>query len=204
MEDMPSAKKRITKNIATPYMETINKLISKRLKPKIIFERISKEGYSGSVRFLRYVINNHCGIKKPDIKARQDKIGKTQLSSILWKKEDTLTDNQKKLCREFVNTDETLNRVREFVQQFRTAIESKNTCLLVEWLDRVEAEKNECFYETAKKMKADLDAIKNALIYPYSNGILEGNINRLKAIKRQMYGRAKFDLLRKKVLYQLD
>jgi transposase len=35
---------------------------------------------------------------------------------------------------------------------------------------------------------------------PYSSGAVEGNVNRLKMIKRQMYGRAGFDLLRKRVL----
>jgi transposase len=41
----------------------------------------------------------------------------------------------------------------------------------------------------------------NALHYQWSNGQLEGQVNRLKLIKRQMYGRAKFDLLRARVLH---
>jgi transposase len=36
---------------------------------------------------------------------------------------------------------------------------------------------------------------------PWSNGHVEGQVHRLKLIKRQMYGRAKFDLLRQRVLY---
>ena len=48
----------------------------------------------------------------------------------------------------------------------------------------------------------DLDAVRNALLLPWSNGQVEGQINRLKLIKRQMYGRAGFDLLRKRVLCQ--
>ncbi|MGN9121904.1 transposase, partial [Turicibacter bilis] len=40
-----------------------------------------------------------------------------------------------------------------------------------------------------------------ALVYPYTNAICEGNVNRIKMIKRQMYGRASFELLRIKVLY---
>jgi transposase len=42
--------------------------------------------------------------------------------------------------------------------------------------------------------------VRNAIAYEWSNGQLEGQINRLKLIKRQMYGRAKFDLLRARVL----
>ncbi len=48
----------------------------------------------------------------------------------------------------------------------------------------------------------DQDAVHNAMKYPWSNGQLEGQVNRLKTIKRQMYGRANFDLLRTRVLYR--
>jgi len=47
----------------------------------------------------------------------------------------------------------------------------------------------------------DQEAVDNAMKYPWSNGQLEGHVNRLKTIKRQMYGRANFDLLRARVLY---
>jgi hypothetical protein len=43
-------------------------------------------------------------------------------------------------------------------------------------------------------------SVRNALSSPWSNGPTEGHINRLKFIKRQMYGRANFDLLRRRVL----
>ena len=43
-------------------------------------------------------------------------------------------------------------------------------------------------------------AHRNALLLPWSNGQAEGQVNRLRLIKRQMYGRAGFELLRKRVL----
>lgn len=51
-------------------------------------------------------------------------------------------------------------------------------------------------------LQRDHDSIDNALTLTYSNGPTKGNVNRLKLIKRTMYGRASFELLRKKVLYQ--
>jgi len=51
-----------------------------------------------------------------------------------------------------------------------------------------------------KGIKQDLVAVINALSLPWSNGQTEGQVNRLKLIKRQMYGRANFDLLRKRVI----
>jgi len=47
----------------------------------------------------------------------------------------------------------------------------------------------------------DIAAVRAALTLPWSNGQVEGQINRLKLVKRQMYGRAKFDLLRLRFLY---
>jgi transposase len=44
--------------------------------------------------------------------------------------------------------------------------------------------------------------VTNGLTLPYSSGVVEGNVNRIKMLKRQMYGRAGFDLLRKRVLLQ--
>ena len=44
-------------------------------------------------------------------------------------------------------------------------------------------------------------AVRAALRYDWSQGQIEGQVNRLKLLKRQMYGRAKFDLLRQRVLF---
>lgn len=47
----------------------------------------------------------------------------------------------------------------------------------------------------------DEAAVRAAIVEPWSNGPVEGQVNRLKMIKRSMYGRAKFDLLRQRVLH---
>ncbi|MEV6305345.1 transposase [Actinoplanes sp. NPDC051861] len=52
----------------------------------------------------------------------------------------------------------------------------------------------------ATRLTADLAAVNAGLSLPFSSGPVEGNVNRIKMIKRQMYGRAGFDLLRKRVL----
>jgi transposase len=53
----------------------------------------------------------------------------------------------------------------------------------------------------ADGLARDLEAVQAALGTPYSNGIVEGHVNRLKTLKRQMYGRASLALLRIRVLY---
>lgn len=55
----------------------------------------------------------------------------------------------------------------------------------------------------AAGLRRDHAAVLAALTYRWSNGPVEGHINRLKMIKRQMYGRAEFDLLRQRVLHRV-
>jgi transposase len=53
----------------------------------------------------------------------------------------------------------------------------------------------------ARRLERDSGAVDAALRLPWSNGMVEGQIHRLKLIKRQMYGRASFDLLKLRVLH---
>ncbi len=66
------------------------------------------------------------------------------------------------------------------------------------WLTRARATGLRGF---AGSLSQDIDAVRAALSPPWSNGPAEGQVNRLKTIKRHMYGRAKFDLLRSRVLH---
>ncbi len=52
----------------------------------------------------------------------------------------------------------------------------------------------------AKGIRRDIDAVKSAVTYPWSTSPVEGRINRLKTLKRQMYGRAGYELLRNRLL----
>jgi transposase len=68
------------------------------------------------------------------------------------------------------------------------------------WIARVEADRLPELHSFTAGLNRDLDAVVNGLSLPYSSGAVEGNVNRIKMLKRQMYGRASFDLLRKRVL----
>ena len=68
------------------------------------------------------------------------------------------------------------------------------------WLDAVTADDLPALHSLVAGLRRDLDAVTNGLSLDYSSGQVEGSVNRIKMIKRQMFGRAKFDLLRKRVL----
>jgi transposase len=52
----------------------------------------------------------------------------------------------------------------------------------------------------ARTLRQDIEAVRNAVLQPWSNGQTEGQINRLKTLKRAMYGRAGVELLRARML----
>jgi transposase len=70
------------------------------------------------------------------------------------------------------------------------------------WLEQCEQCRVSELVGFAQGLRRDYAAVQAALRYPYSQGVVEGHVNRLKLLKRQMYGRAGFALLRKRVLSQ--
>jgi transposase len=50
----------------------------------------------------------------------------------------------------------------------------------------------------------DIDAVRNAIEQPWSNGQVEGQTNRLKTLKRAMYGRAGVELLRARIITEIE
>jgi len=72
---------------------------------------------------------------------------------------------------------------------------------LTEWREQAKASEIAKLKAFAVKLLQDTDAVVAAIVMPYSQGQTEGRMNKFKLIKRQMYGRGKFDLLRQRVLY---
>jgi len=68
------------------------------------------------------------------------------------------------------------------------------------WLAAIEADDQAGLRSLAAGIRADQQAVTNGLTLPWNSGKVEGTVNKIKMIKRQMYGRAGFDLLRKRVI----
>ncbi len=72
---------------------------------------------------------------------------------------------------------------------------------LEEWTERAKASGITELKAFAVKLLQDTEAVVAAMVLSYSQGQTEGRVNKLKLIKRSMYGRGNFDLLRQRVLY---
>jgi transposase len=72
--------------------------------------------------------------------------------------------------------------------------------LLEPWMTAAIATGEPALRSFVTGLKADQDAVANGLSLPWSSGAVEGHVNRIKMLKRQMHGRASPDLLRLRVL----
>ncbi|HEU5102597.1 MAG TPA: ISL3 family transposase [Roseiflexaceae bacterium] len=88
------------------------------------------------------------------------------------------------------------------VQAFQTMLRERRVEQLASWLAQARACGVRELRRFALGLRQDDAAVRAAFVYPWSQGQTEGQVNRLKQIKRQMYGRAKFDLLRLRVLHR--
>lgn len=90
-----------------------------------------------------------------------------------------------------------LAEARNLVERFQSIIQRKVGADLAPWLQDAGSSRIASF---ACSMTRDLAAKRVAVIEPWSNGQTEGHVNRLKLVKRQIYDRAKLDLLEARIL----
>ncbi|MEF9915379.1 transposase [Streptomyces sp. P5-A9] len=96
--------------------------------------------------------------------------------------------------------DPELDRLTLHVRKFAVMMTARHGDRLEDWITEVERDSLAPLAGFARNLRRDFDAVRNGLSLPHSSGAVEGNINRLKMLKRQMFGRASLDLLRKRVL----
>ena len=107
------------------------------------------------------------------------------------------TEYAEELCR----SSQEVKTAKNLTAEFYELIKSGKIENLEEWLAQAAESGINEMVSFAKGIKQDLAAVEAAVETKWSNGQVEGQVNRLKTIKRTMYGRANFDLLRAKVLY---
>jgi transposase len=112
----------------------------------------------------------------------------------------TLSAAQKRHLEAFMRFCPKAHELRRFVLQFRAMMRWRSAKKLGTWIKAVATSDFRFTAQFATTLRRDLEAVKLSITTPWSTGPIEGHINRLKAIKRQMYGRAGFELLKARVL----
>ena len=167
----------------------------------ILHAEITALGYRGSRRTVyRYLQPLRAGTNPAALTPETLKI--REVTSWLLRRTEDLNPRQQHLLAELRSHCAQLDRLASHVTSFAKMM-TKRTGQhdLATWLEHVEADDQPELHTFATGIRQDLAAVTAALTLPHSSGSTEGNVNRIKAIKRQMYGRASLDLLRKRVIH---
>lgn len=124
----------------------------------------------------------------------------TAATWLLIHTDDRLDDDQRRLRDKLCEISQDIKLAYSLVQSFCRLLRERQADQLDSWLEKAEQCGIDVIRGFAAGLRKDYAAVKAALTYEWSQGQVEGQVNRLKLIKREMYGRANFDLLRKKVI----
>jgi transposase len=122
-----------------------------------------------------------------------------EVAALLSKPNPMLSERQRKIV-EFLKQTADFATMRHLVLSFRGILLGGQVASLKRWIKKAEATGIEGMRRFVRQLKKDMEAVENAVKEVWSNGPVEGHINRLKTLKRQMYGRAKFELVRARTL----
>ncbi|WP_406464917.1 transposase [Streptomyces sp. NBC_01622] len=95
-----------------------------------------------------------------------------------------------------------LEAAHQHIRDFGEILTCRLGGLLPGWIESVVRDDLPGLTGFARGLNSDFDAVTAGLTLPWSSGGTEGAMNRIKKIKRQLYGRAEFELLRKLILLQ--
>lgn len=176
------------------YLPLIRRMIADGSKGKEIEVACRKAGFDGHRNTLNYLISD----ERRDIRNKKPPTLNLQqaIIRILW---DKGVQNHKKAFKSLhpnlLETFPSLMEISEFIQSFRRLFEEKHSSGLRKWLIEHQQSSFTHFQTFINGIRGDCKAVYYAITMPWSNGITEGTINKLKTIKRMMYGRAGIRIL---------
>lgn len=124
----------------------------------------------------------------------------SQVAHWITFKEDQRLEWQTKYLTQLCEADQEIQEANELIQEFTIMLRERKGEHFDAWLEKVEQQGISELRGFAQSLKKDDEAVKAGLTLVWSQGPVEGHVHRLKLIKRQAYGRASFQILRKRVL----
>lgn len=167
-----------------------------------IHRELATKGYKGSYESVRNLVAGlrqgdrhaplHCG---PSLSSRQ-------AAWLFLRQPEKLTREEQETLAQLRKLDAEGDVTYDLVQQFTHMMRGRTGDEQLDgWLEKVASSSLAALRSFSAGISQDKAAVQAGLTLPWSQGQTEGQITRLKLIKRQGYGRARFDLLRKRVLH---
>ena len=173
-----------------------------------LFREIQKQGYRGGDSRVRQWVarqlkadlppeRQHAAKRSAVVVERFPVPSARATAWLLLREEEELEKEQRLYTEHLVKFSPEIREAQRLARRFSGLVKHQQSEPLDGWLE--EAETSE-LRGLAAGIRRDLSAVKAALSLPWSNGQTEGQVQRLKLLKRQMHGRARPDLLKQRML----
>jgi transposase len=163
-----------------------------------LYDEIRAQGFSGGVQIVRRYLRQFRA--DPAASVRPTQLKARQVTTWIMQKPTSLEADEQESLQRVLDRCPELNALAGHVQAFAEMMRDLRGDRLVQWMDGVQADDLPDLHSFVGGVPRDQDAVVAGLTLSWSSGPVEGHVNRLKMLKRQMFGRAKFDLLRRRVL----
>ena len=198
-----------------PYQEHLNARWAEGARSGLgLWREIQALGYAGSAHPVsvwaqsRRTQPHPCTPRKylaasprpPDTSPQRGHLPSTRKLAWLLVRDPEAIDASETSVLAHIRQDAEVARLHDLARSYNRMVREKRLGDLDEWLTTSRTSEISALATFAEGLSRDYAAVRAALEQPWSSGQAEGQINRLKMLKRQMYGRAGFELLRKRVL----
>ena len=202
----------------SPHQAYVEKEYAKGRSLLSIFGDINKDGQyksNGSYyRYFHYLSDAHRGPRKTsELHVQEERVRQLShtepllpvhmISSIMdrFMRNKELNEQEESLIRKLLSLD-WFSTIYHAASEFRKLLKSDNPNRLTRWILDYEHTPIERLRRFVYGIKKDIKAVRNCIISPYSNGIVEGFVNKIKEVKRVMFGRASLNLLKRKLILE--
>lgn len=177
------------------YKELITELYQQRKTINAILQRLRESGINNRYSTLHNFIKKKIGLNMKQENAHS-KITQHQIIQYVfsWTKNEKIADHFDEITESYPS----LRNYKNFYDYFKKTLTSLDRNSMKNILN--EQYEDKIINDFVKNLNQDTEAVLNAATYKISNGVTEGQVNKLKLIKRDMYGRASVGLLARKVI----
>ena len=170
----------------------------------LLWQEIQNQGFSGEIRtvyrFIRALRQESIELPNASV---LDRVSVQEAIWLIVRPPDDLKADERTECQELCQASQELSTLYALVQSFGQIVRKREGHRLGDWMKQVAQSGISEVQRFVKGLERDKEAVLAGLTVIYSNGQVEGQVNKLKLLKRTMYGRAGFPLLRQRVLHAL-
>lgn len=179
----------------TAFQAVITEGLDRKQSITAIFQKLQQQGFTGSYTSVRNALNQ---IKRQPIQTTL--FSRRRMISLFWRHHAQLTLKEQQQLNQTLMVYPITQEIYAFVQLFREAYQTLDFPYFLRLTGQFQSSNIKEIKRYLSVIRDDFEAIRASFFYTYNTSIVEGQINRLKMIKRLMYGRASLALLEKRVL----